>query len=189
MLTALGVPLDVADKRPTAPDKQPVSNEKASLVRATKPVAFSAEVTDGGEGNSPARGQAAMTLVADSGQMRCGAVERTEYFEELEVVWDDGEKRYSIRASGSEPEDRVELASLPVEIANTSRCSCGAALHLGDHGLRMESGGFSLVAEYYCDECENRKSLLHRIRGALTAAFKRTKRVRIAASGIEVEAK
>jgi hypothetical protein len=120
---------------------------------------------------------------------------------ELQIAWDDTERQFTVEASVSRycnqchqhereatRRPRSTLASVPLEIAQTSSCSCGSTLDLKDYSLRVANGDLQFSATYVCQTCiEQRKTARSGIGSMLLSLWSLTKKVKIGADGIEYE--
>jgi hypothetical protein len=117
---------------------------------------------------------------------------------DCQIAWSDTDRQFTVEAfipsycghcvSPGTRAERVALASIPLEIAQTSSCSCGATLTLRDYSLQLSDGDLRFSAVYACDACtERRRAAEHGIGGLLVSLWNRTKKVKIGPDGVEYE--
>jgi hypothetical protein len=116
--------------------------------------------------------------------------------EEVKITWEEAKRRFRVSLSfvarcptgHNQWEATAVLKDIPLVVAETSRCSCGATLVLGDHTLRRSGALLELEAEYVCESCQHsERTVLRSIGHALRSLWKTTRKIQIGATGVSYE--
>lgn len=78
----------------------------------------------------------------------------------LEIKWNSTDRFFSVEFKGT-ADDRIKLPlshalskKIPLQIARSSTCECGAPLQLGDYTVTVEDSDFRFRADYFCPICK-----------------------------------
>lgn len=112
---------------------------------------------------------------------------------EYAIAWDEVNKEFQVQLTllcpgcwqFSEPQ---LVKSIPVIIANESRCSCGGALILKSYSFRRTSEDLAFEGIYACERCSaERRSTKNRIKQALAGLWSSTRRIEVGLTGVKYE--
>ena len=80
------------------------------------------------------------------------------------------------------------IKSLPLEIARTSSCSCGATLSLKEYCINRVGDDLEFEGVYVCDECNTKtRKLIDGIKRTLYDTWRKTKKVVVAPGYLIIE--
>ena len=82
------------------------------------------------------------------------------------------------------------MGTLPLVIAQTSRCSCGKTLSLSRHSIKQAGDDLTFNAVYVCPDCHTRRSVVKDgLIKIVTQVWRDIKRVKVSPDGFEFEKK
>lgn len=119
---------------------------------------------------------------------RCGAPLRL--FNDTSISWREEKREFEVVMKGICPpcgfNDDIAIKSLPLDIAQSSSCSCGGSLFLAEHSLTLSQGDVEFRGIYKCSSCSRQqKSLISRIGRALSMAWEETTSLEVGLKGIK----
>ena len=108
------------------------------------------------------------------------------------IEWNSDKKTFVVRLF-TKPESEVlpeMIKEIPLKIAQTSTCSCGEKLTLGDYSVGSSDGGFSLDAVYFCTSCKESSQLEKSgFKTFIKGWFSSLKKIEIKPTGFNIERK
>ncbi|MEG0859799.1 MAG: hypothetical protein RSD81_10505 [Pseudomonas sp.] len=118
----------------------------------------------------------------------CGAPLRLA--ESTTISWDDSKKEFLVKIQGEcSPcgfHEELALKSLPVLIATTSSCSCGATLTLKNHAFTLSGKELDFTASYQCTSCtKNETTTMQKFFAAVRSVWKDTTSIEVGPGGVK----
>jgi RNase P subunit RPR2 len=127
-------------------------------------------------------------ITVSSSCPQCGAPLRLA--KNTSISWDEEKKAFLVKIQGTcTPcgiQDEVSIKRLPVLIAKSSNCSCGAGLALKDHNFTFSGTELDFTAVYQCTQCANQqKTTVQRMFTALKGIWRDTTSIEIGPGGVK----